>query len=119
MSRPRRNSLPWPQTGQRSRSDRQSKVENRFTPSRYLLRRSLPTAHGRCWRAKYNKMMRTIGKLLQVAGLVILPVSMMMQVTTSSRAPTGAGFSVSTMLLMMVLGVAIFSLGRFLEGYAK
>jgi hypothetical protein len=63
--------------------------------------------------------MRTLGKLLQVIGLVILPVAMMMQVTSGSRAPTGAGFSVSTMLVMMVLGVAIFSLGRLLEGYAK
>ena len=63
--------------------------------------------------------MRTFGKLLQVIGLVILPVAMMMQVTTGSRASTGAGFSVSTMLVMMVLGVAIFSLGRVVEGYAK
>ena len=63
--------------------------------------------------------MRTFGKLLQVIGLVILPVAMMMQVTSGSRAPTGAGFSVSTMLVMMVLGVAVFSVGRLLEGYAK
>jgi putative effector of murein hydrolase LrgA (UPF0299 family) len=63
--------------------------------------------------------MRTLGKLLQVAGLVLLPVSMMMQITTSSRAATGAGFTVSTMLLMMVLGVAIFAMGRLLEGYAR
>ena len=63
--------------------------------------------------------MRTFGKLLQVMGLVILPVAMMMQVTSGSRAQTGAGFSVSTMLVMMVLGVAVFSVGRLLEGYAK
>jgi putative effector of murein hydrolase LrgA (UPF0299 family) len=63
--------------------------------------------------------MRTFGKLLQVMGLVILPVAMMMQVISGSRAATGAGFSVSTMLVMMVLGVAIFSAGRLLEGYAK
>jgi hypothetical protein len=63
--------------------------------------------------------MRTFGKLLQVIGLVILPVAMMMQVTSGSRASTGAGFSVSTMLVMMVLGVAVFSVGRLLEGYAK
>jgi len=63
--------------------------------------------------------MRTLGKLLQVIGLVILPVSMMLQITTGSRAATGAGFTVSTMLVMMVFGVVIFAIGRFMEGYAK
>jgi len=63
--------------------------------------------------------MRTLGKLFQVIGLVLLPVSMMLQITTSSRAATGAGFTVSTMLLMMLLGVAIFAIGRFIEGYAR
>jgi len=61
--------------------------------------------------------MRTIGKLLQVAGLVILPFSMVMQMTGGLRAPTG-GVSVSVMLLLMVFGVVLFSLGRFLEAYA-
>jgi len=62
--------------------------------------------------------MKTFGKLLQVAGLVLLPVSMMMQLTSGIRAPTG-GFSVSAMLLMMVFGVILFSLGRLLEGFAR
>lgn len=61
--------------------------------------------------------MRTIGKLLQVAGLVILPVSMVMQVTGGLRAPTGT-VSVSVMLLLMVFGVVLFSIGRVVEGYA-
>jgi len=61
--------------------------------------------------------MRTIGKLLQVAGLVILPFSMVMQVTGGLRAPTGH-VSVSVMLLLMVFGVVLFSLGRVVEGYA-
>ena len=61
--------------------------------------------------------MRTIGKLLQVAGLVILPFSMVMQVTGGLRAPTG-NVSVSVMLLLMVFGVVLFSLGRVIEGYA-
>jgi hypothetical protein len=69
---------------------------------------------------EYNQsVMRTFGKLLQVVGLVLLPVSMMMQVTGGLRAPTGGGFTVSAMLLMMVLGVVVFSLGRILEGYAR
>ena len=63
--------------------------------------------------------MRTLGKLLQVVGLIILPVSMMMQITGEVRAPTGGGFTVSAMLLMMVFGVVLFSCGRILEGYAK
>jgi len=63
--------------------------------------------------------MRTLGKLCQVIGLVLLPVSMMLQITTGSRAATGAGFTVSTMLVMMVFGVAIFAVGRLLEGYSR
>ena len=64
--------------------------------------------------------MRTFGKLLQVMGLVILPVAMMMQKSSAARVRRrAAGFSVSTMLVMMVLGVVIFSAGRLLEGYAK
>jgi hypothetical protein len=65
------------------------------------------------------EIMRNIGKLLQVAGLVLLPAAMLMQLTGGSRAPTGAGFTVSTMLLLMVFGVAIFSVGRILEGYGR
>ena len=63
--------------------------------------------------------MGTFGKLLQVAGLVLLPVSMMMQLTGGVRAQTGGGFTVSAMLLMMVLGVSLFSVGRILEGYGR
>jgi hypothetical protein len=61
-------------------------------------------------------MLRTLGKLLQIAGLVILPVAMVMQLTDGLRAPVG-GFTVSTMLLLMVGGVALFLLGRIVEGY--
>jgi hypothetical protein len=63
--------------------------------------------------------MGTFSKLMQVAGLVLLPVSMMMQLTGGVRAPTGGGFTVSAMLLMMVLGVCLFSVGRILEGYGR
>jgi hypothetical protein len=62
--------------------------------------------------------MRTLGKLLQVAGLVLLPAAMVMQLTGGIRAPTG-GVTVSAMLLLMVFGAAIFMLGRILEGYAR
>ena len=63
--------------------------------------------------------MGTFGKLLQVVGLVLLPAAMMMQLTGGVRAPTGGGFTVSAMLLMMVLGVSLFSVGRILEGYGR
>jgi hypothetical protein len=63
--------------------------------------------------------MGTFGKLMQVAGLVLLPVSMMMQLTGGVRAATGGGFTVSAMLLLMVLGVCLFSVGRIVEGYGR
>jgi hypothetical protein len=63
--------------------------------------------------------MGTFGKLMQVAGLVLLPVSMMMQLTGGVRATTGGGFTVSAMLLLMVLGVCLFSVGRIVEGYGR
>lgn len=63
--------------------------------------------------------MRSIGKFLQVLGLVLLPFGMMMQLTAGVRAPTGGGFTVSAMLLIMVLGAAAFCLGRIVEGYGR
>lgn len=59
--------------------------------------------------------MRTIGKLFQVAGLVILPMAMVMQLTGAVRGPVG-NVSVSAMLLLMVFGAALFAAGRLLEG---
>jgi hypothetical protein len=63
--------------------------------------------------------MQTLGKLLQVVGLVLLPLSMMMQLTGGVRAQTGAGFTVSAMLLMMLVGVLLFTGGRLIEGYSR
>jgi hypothetical protein len=63
-------------------------------------------------------MMRSLGKWMQLAGLTLLPVAMVMQLTGGLRAPTG-GVSVSVMLLMMVGGVVLFVLGRFVEGYSQ
>jgi len=59
-------------------------------------------------------MLRPIGKLMQVAALVLLPVSMLMQMTTAMRAN-----SVSVMLLMLIFGIALFGVGRVVEGYAS
>lgn len=63
-------------------------------------------------------MMRALGKWMQLAGLIVLPVAMVMQLTGGLRAPTG-GVSVSVMLLLMVGGAALFVLGRFVEGYSQ
>jgi hypothetical protein len=60
------------------------------------------------------KIMKAIGRLLQILGLVLLPLSMMMQLTDMLGRP----FYVSHMVVMMVFGVAAFYLGRLLEGYA-
>jgi hypothetical protein len=63
--------------------------------------------------------MHSFGKLLQVIGLVLLPLGMMIQLTAGVRAPTGGGFSVSAMLLIMILGAVLFGLGRIIEGYSR
>jgi hypothetical protein len=62
--------------------------------------------------------MRSLGKLMQVLGLILLPASMFMELTDELRAPVGLS-SVSAMLLLMVFGVALFGMGRLIEGYAR
>lgn len=59
-------------------------------------------------------MLRPIGKLMQIAALVLLPVSMLMQLTAALRAN-----SVSVMLIMLLFGIALFGVGRLVEGYAS
>jgi len=50
---------------------------------------------------------------MQVAALMLLPASMLLQITTEMRS------SVSVMLLLMLFGIALFGLGRFLEGFGS
>jgi hypothetical protein len=65
-------------------------------------------------------MLRTAGKMMQVAGLVILPVAMLLQLMGGYRAATGSpGITVSVMLIMFVGGAALFYLGRMLEGIGQ
>ncbi|MGD9648105.1 MAG: hypothetical protein AB7U73_20500 [Pirellulales bacterium] len=55
--------------------------------------------------------MRLFGRLLQIFGLVVLPVSMVLQLqNTIGAAP---------MLMMMVFGATAFYMGRLLEGYGR
>ena len=63
-------------------------------------------------------MLRSVGKLMQVAGMIVLPVAMLLQLTSGMRA-WAASFSVSAMLLLMVFGAVLFVLGRYVEGYAR
>ncbi|MEX2026652.1 MAG: hypothetical protein WEH44_05115 [Pirellulaceae bacterium] len=62
-------------------------------------------------------MLRPLGKLMQVLGLILLPASMLMELTDEMRAPIGLS-SVSAMLLLMCFGVALFGMGRIIEAYA-
>jgi hypothetical protein len=63
-------------------------------------------------------MLYGLGRLMQLAGFVILPMAMIMQLTSGLRAPTGT-VSVSVMLLLMVFGACLFFLGWILEGYSR
>lgn len=53
--------------------------------------------------------MRSIAKLLQLVGLVLPPVSILLQLQQT--------ITLSTMLVMLVAAVSAFWLGRILEGY--
>ena len=58
--------------------------------------------------------MRAFGKLLQVLGLALLPLSMVLDLLGGSDP-----FGVSQMVLMLGFGVAAFFIGRILEGYSS
>ena len=72
--------------------------------------------------------MRMFGKLMQVGGLVILPVAIMLQLVFDDPSGNASelerpgvgvfGFGVDGLLISMVFGVCLFALGRFMEGYA-
>lgn len=55
--------------------------------------------------------MKALGKLLQLAGLVLLPISMIGQL--------GNAFDLRQMLMAMMFGLALFYCGRIVEGFAK
>lgn len=59
--------------------------------------------------------MRFLGKTLQLVGLLILPLAMAMQLSDL----LGRALHVSQMVFMMLFGVAAFSIGRLVEGYAR
>ncbi len=55
--------------------------------------------------------MRAFGRLLQIVGLTLPPLSIMLQLSDAIR--TGP------MLAMLVASVSMFYLGRIIEGYAR
>ena len=59
--------------------------------------------------------MNSTGRMLQLAGLILLPLAMLLELSGS----LGRSFGVSQMVIMLVFGVAVFSLGRLVEGYSS
>jgi hypothetical protein len=59
--------------------------------------------------------MRTIGRGLQLFGLVILPLAMVLELSKF----LGRDFGVSDMVIMLVAGAAAFLMGRIIEGYGR
>lgn len=59
--------------------------------------------------------MRILGRLLQMVGLLVLPLSMVMELTGG----LGRKFGVSDMVVMLAYCIVAFGLGRMLEGFAR
>ena len=59
--------------------------------------------------------MRNIGRLLQLLGLVILPVFLFLELSNQ----LGRESRVADLLLAMVVGLAVFYVGRIVGGYAR
>lgn len=66
-------------------------------------------------RPYYDAGMRSIGKMLQVIGLVLLPVACLLEISGGLGRTSG----LAAMLVLMVFGALAFVLGRFVEGYAR
>ena len=58
--------------------------------------------------------LRSLGRLLQIGGLILLPVAMLMELSGQLGRR-----GVAELLIMLVAGAAAFGLGRLLEGYAR
>ena len=61
--------------------------------------------------------MGAFGKFLQVLGLALLPLSVILDLLGGSDPLRP--FGVSQMILMLGFGMAIFYVGRILEGYSN
>lgn len=59
-------------------------------------------------------MMKSVGRLMQIGGLILLPLAMFMELSGQLGRR-----GVAELLLMLVTGAAAFALGRFIEGYTR
>src|SRR5688572_23697264 len=59
--------------------------------------------------------MKSLGRFLQVLGLILLPAAMLLELTRV----LGPKFGVRDMLVMLIFGFAVFYSGRYLEGYGQ
>ena len=59
-------------------------------------------------------MMKSLGRFLQIGGLILLPLAMFMELSGQLGRR-----GVTELLLMLVAGAVAFMLGRFIEGYAR
>lgn len=59
--------------------------------------------------------MRRFGRALQWIGLIILPVAMFLELTGGLTRR----FGVSDMVVMLLYGTASFTIGWFMESYAR
>ena len=59
-------------------------------------------------------MMKSLVRLLQIGGLILLPLAMLMELFGQLGRR-----GVAELLLMLVVGAAAFALGRVIEGYAR
>ena len=59
--------------------------------------------------------MQKLGKLMQVAGLTVLPLAIYLELSDKLGRDRG----VSELLVLMVAGAVLFYIGRLVEGYAS
>ncbi len=59
--------------------------------------------------------MRKLGRTMQFLGLMVLPFGMILELTHAA----GPDFGTRQLLVMMLFGVAVFYIGRIVEGYAQ
>jgi hypothetical protein len=72
-------------------------------------------------------LVRIMGKLMQISGLIILPAAIVLQLifddpdTNESELERAGqdvfGFGVDGLLVAMIFGICVFYLGRIVEGY--
>jgi hypothetical protein len=83
-----------------------------------ILRQRRPQGNAGMERRKgvtYDVGMRSVGRLLQMLGLLLLPLAVVLELTKEFGLP----FGLKDMLVMLVFSAAVFYIGRLVEGYAR